>query len=67
MAHVCLGMPGIVTISQHMPPGNAIVSHEITIPNDLVGCVIGRGGSKINEIRFDLLKSICQLKLRLKC
>ncbi|OQV12570.1 Poly(rC)-binding protein 2, partial [Hypsibius exemplaris] len=26
-------------------------SHEITIPNDWVGCVIGRGGVKINEIR----------------
>ncbi|XP_032801687.2 poly(rC)-binding protein 3-like isoform X7 [Petromyzon marinus] len=26
-------------------------SHEITIPNDLVGCIIGRQGSKINEIR----------------
>ncbi|OQV12579.1 hypothetical protein BV898_13146 [Hypsibius exemplaris] len=25
-------------------------SHEITIPNDWVGCVIGRGGVKINEI-----------------
>uniref|UniRef100_A0A8C4Q9X1 Poly(rC) binding protein 3 n=1 Tax=Eptatretus burgeri TaxID=7764 RepID=A0A8C4Q9X1_EPTBU len=26
-------------------------SHEISIPNDLVGCIIGRQGSKINEIR----------------
>ncbi|XP_077994028.1 poly(rC)-binding protein 3-like isoform X2 [Glandiceps talaboti] len=26
-------------------------THEISIPNDLIGCVIGRGGSKINEIR----------------
>ncbi|XP_078083944.1 poly(rC)-binding protein 3 isoform X1 [Mustelus asterias] len=26
-------------------------SHEITIPNDLIGCIIGRQGSKINEIR----------------
>ncbi|XP_067884574.1 poly(rC)-binding protein 2-like isoform X6 [Heterodontus francisci] len=26
-------------------------SHEIAIPNDLIGCIIGRQGSKINEIR----------------
>ncbi|XP_048467913.1 poly(rC)-binding protein 3 [Rhincodon typus] len=26
-------------------------SHEFTIPNDLIGCIIGRQGSKINEIR----------------
>jgi hypothetical protein len=26
-------------------------AHEMTIPNDLIGCIIGRGGSKINEIR----------------
>lgn len=24
---------------------------EMTIPNDLIGCIIGKGGSKINEIR----------------
>ncbi|CAJ1050427.1 poly(rC)-binding protein 2 isoform X4 [Plectropomus leopardus] len=26
-------------------------SHEMTIPNDLIGCIIGRQGAKINEIR----------------
>nr|KAF6349608.1 hypothetical protein mMyoMyo1_014836 [Myotis myotis] len=26
-------------------------SHELTIPNDLIGCTIGRQGAKINEIR----------------
>uniref|UniRef100_A0A8C2Z5M9 Poly(rC) binding protein 2 n=1 Tax=Cyclopterus lumpus TaxID=8103 RepID=A0A8C2Z5M9_CYCLU len=26
-------------------------SHELTIPNDLIGCIIGRQGTKINEIR----------------
>lgn len=25
---------------------------EITIANDLIGCIIGRGGQKISEIRF---------------
>lgn len=26
-------------------------SSEMIIPNELIGCVIGRGGAKINEIR----------------
>lgn len=26
-------------------------TQQIFIPNDLVGCIIGKGGSKINEIR----------------
>jgi poly(rC)-binding protein 2/3/4 len=26
-------------------------SHELTIPNDLIGCIIGRQSAKINEIR----------------
>ena len=26
-------------------------THEMTIPNDLIGCIIGKGGAKINEIR----------------
>ncbi|XP_007888851.1 poly(rC)-binding protein 3 isoform X4 [Callorhinchus milii] len=26
-------------------------THELTIPNDLIGCIIGRQGTKINEIR----------------
>uniref|UniRef100_A0A2K6L6B3 K Homology domain-containing protein n=2 Tax=Rhinopithecus TaxID=542827 RepID=A0A2K6L6B3_RHIBE len=26
-------------------------SHELTIPNDLIGCITGRQGAKINEIR----------------
>lgn len=34
-----------------MPPGAQQQIHEMKIPNDLIGCIIGRGGSKINEIR----------------
>ncbi|MBZ3877424.1 Poly(rC)-binding protein 2 [Sciurus carolinensis] len=26
-------------------------SHELTIPNDLIGCIIGRQGAKINDTR----------------
>ena len=33
----------------HVP--NHTQTHEMTIPNDLIGCIIGRGGAKINEIR----------------
>ncbi|XP_043939848.1 poly(rC)-binding protein 2 isoform X2 [Protopterus annectens] len=35
---------GIETSSQ-------TTTHELTIPNDLIGCIIGRQGAKINEIR----------------
>ncbi|CAN2389172.1 KH domain [Pristimantis euphronides] len=38
------GFPGLDATSQTS-------SHELTIPNDLIGCIIGRQGSKINEIR----------------
>jgi len=26
-------------------------THEMTIPNELIGCIIGKGGSKVSEIR----------------
>ena len=29
-----------------------IQTHEMNIPNDLIGCIIGRGGQKISEIRY---------------
>ncbi|XP_077159830.1 poly(rC)-binding protein 3-like isoform X1 [Paroedura picta] len=38
------GFPGL-------DAGTPTSSHELTIPNDLIGCIIGRQGSKINEIR----------------
>lgn len=39
-----------------MPPPAAaaagpLQTQQIYIPNDLVGCIIGKGGAKINEIR----------------
>ena len=50
------------------PPGNFSVSNppaqlqtqHLYIPNDLVGCIIGKGGSKINEIRH---MSASQIKI----
>jgi poly(rC)-binding protein 2/3/4 len=35
--------------SPQLPPGSQ--TQQIFIPNDLVGCIIGKGGAKINEIR----------------
>jgi hypothetical protein len=37
---------------QHNPsPQHQLQTQRVVIPNDLVGCIIGKGGSKINEIR----------------
>lgn len=32
--------------------GGPSPTSELTIPNDLIGCIIGKGGAKINEIRL---------------
>lgn len=43
----------------HNPPAQ-LQTQQIFIPNDLVGCIIGKGGSKINEIRH---MSASQIKI----
>lgn len=43
----------------HGPP-QQLQTQQIYIPNDLVGCIIGKGGSKINEIRH---MSASQIKI----
>ncbi|KAF9053954.1 eukaryotic type KH-domain (KH-domain type I) [Hymenopellis radicata] len=45
---------------QHHNPPQQMQTQEIYIPNDLVGCIIGKGGSKINEIRH---MSASQIKI----
>ena len=35
--------------------GSSHQTHEMTVPNEIIGCVIGKGGSKIAEIRWDFL------------
>lgn len=52
------GTPG----GTHMPhnPPQQLQTQQIYIPNDLVGCIIGKGGSKINEIRH---MSASQIKI----
>ncbi|KAJ3117080.1 hypothetical protein HDU96_007998 [Phlyctochytrium bullatum] len=42
-----MGGPGM---NPSMPPG-AMQMQQIFIPNEMVGAIIGKGGSKINEIR----------------
>ncbi|CAF0857418.1 unnamed protein product [Didymodactylos carnosus] len=50
------GVP-VPTVAPLMPNGiptnrsNMQTQREITIANDLIGCIIGRGGQKISEIR----------------
>ncbi|KAK7037924.1 hypothetical protein R3P38DRAFT_2516456 [Favolaschia claudopus] len=44
----------------HNPPPQQLQTQQIFIPNDLVGCIIGKGGSKINEIRH---MSASQIKI----
>ncbi|TCD66183.1 hypothetical protein EIP91_001677 [Steccherinum ochraceum] len=41
--------PGSSSHSQNPP--QQLQTQQIYIPNDLVGCIIGKGGAKINEIR----------------
>lgn len=41
-----LGRPNFVPAQQQTS------STEMVIPNELIGCIIGRGGAKINEIRY---------------
>ncbi|KAF4615502.1 hypothetical protein D9613_002747 [Agrocybe pediades] len=45
--------------ASHNPP-QQLQTQQIYIPNDLVGCIIGKGGSKINEIRH---MSASQIKI----
>ncbi|KAI7864660.1 cytoplasmic protein [Spinellus fusiger] len=39
------------TTSQHFLNDPSIRTQHISIPSDMVGCIIGKGGSKISEIR----------------
>ncbi|BFZ06504.1 hypothetical protein BsWGS_09543 [Bradybaena similaris] len=43
--------PGNPMASVTAMPGPGQQAQEMNIPNDLIGCIIGRGGQKINEIR----------------
>ena len=53
------GGPAPMHHPHHNPP-QQLQTQQIYIPNDLVGCIIGKGGSKINEIRH---MSASQIKI----
>lgn len=51
-----LSIPGVSPVSFSRPNNagavpNSQQTSEMSIPNDLIGCIIGRAGQKINEIR----------------
>ncbi|XP_036366452.1 poly(rC)-binding protein 3 isoform X3 [Octopus bimaculoides] len=52
-----LSLPGVSPVSFSRPNNaaatvqNSQQTTEMSIPNDLIGCIIGRAGQKINEIR----------------
>ena len=48
MANNQLGSGGIPTSVPQQ-------SQEMAVPNELIGCIIGKGGTKIAEIRWDHL------------
>uniref|UniRef100_A0A3B5BIM1 Poly(rC)-binding protein 3-like n=1 Tax=Stegastes partitus TaxID=144197 RepID=A0A3B5BIM1_9TELE len=51
---LCLFLPSSVCFlcsAAGLDASNQASTHELTIPNDLIGCIIGRQGTKINEIR----------------
>jgi len=50
--------PTAAGVGPHQGPPAGLIQHhvhEMKIPNDLIGCIIGRGGSKINEIRYFII------------
>ena len=56
--------PAAAAAAAHNPyaggPPSQLQTQQIYIPNDLVGCIIGKGGAKINEIRH---MSASQIKI----
>jgi len=52
-----ISIPGVSPVSFSRPNNaaaavpNSQQTSEMSIPNDLIGCIIGRAGQKINEIR----------------
>ncbi|ORY44737.1 hypothetical protein BCR33DRAFT_850253 [Rhizoclosmatium globosum] len=54
------GAAGGVGPMTPMMPGGAVSVQQIYIPNEMVGAIIGKGGSKINEIRT---RTGCNIKI----
>ena len=48
----------LALLAGHTRPPAPHQTHEMTVPNELIGCIIGKGGSKVAEIRLRInLKS----------
>ncbi|KAL1132799.1 hypothetical protein AAG570_010751, partial [Ranatra chinensis] len=45
------GNTGGLNPADRNQPNTNQQTHEMTVPNDLIGCIIGKGGTKIAEIR----------------
>ncbi|XP_023343267.1 poly(rC)-binding protein 3 [Eurytemora carolleeae] len=41
----------LALLAGHTRPPAPHQTHEMTVPNELIGCIIGKGGSKVAEIR----------------
>ena len=49
---ICFSFPALAALAGHQNrPQSSQQTHEMTVPNELIGCIIGKGGSKIAEIR----------------
>lgn len=44
-------LAALAASGHHNRPQTSQQTHEMTVPNELIGCIIGKGGSKIAEIR----------------
>ena len=42
---------------------NSQQTHEMTVPNELIGCIIGKGGSKVAEIRCVFIPAMMGVQL----
>ena len=59
-----LPFPALAALTGHQNrPQSSQQTHEMTVPNELIGCIIGKGGSKIAEIRYEycMKSDICIL------
>ena len=49
-----LSLSALAALTGHQNrPQSSQQTHEMTVPNELIGCIIGKGGSKIAEIRYE--------------
>jgi len=51
LASNLLNPAALAMLSGQGRSANSQQTHEMTVPNELIGCIIGKGGSKVAEIR----------------